>query len=176
MVLESLDFARQRGANILAEVAGYGATTDAFHITAPREDGSEGARAILLALEDAGLGPDDVDYINAHGTGTDLNDPAETAAIKDAFGERAYQIPVSSTKSMTGHMMAAGGAIEAMFCIQAIQEGIVPPTIDYMTPDPACDLDYVPNQAREAPVRVAVTNSFGFGGHNAVLVLRAFEG
>jgi 3-oxoacyl-[acyl-carrier-protein] synthase II len=176
LVLASLEFAKQHGAPILAELAGYGATTDAYHITAPLEDGGENARAIRLALEDARLTPGDVDYVNAHGTGTQLNDGTETRAIKKALGRRAYEIPVSSTKSMTGHIMAATGAMEAVFCVQAICHGVVPPTINYGTPDPDCDLDYVPNEAREHPVRVAVSNASGFGGHNAVLVFRAFDG
>ncbi|MBN1440704.1 MAG: beta-ketoacyl-ACP synthase II [Anaerolineales bacterium] len=176
LVMESLAFARRRGAKILAELAGYGATMDSFHITAPAEDGSGSARAIELALASANVKPQDVDYINAHGTGTVLNDRAETRAIKRAFGQRAYKIPVSSTKSMTGHMMGTTGALEAVFCMLAIRDGRIPPTIHYSTPDPDCDLDYVPNTGREMPVRVAVSNAFGFGGHNAVLVIRAFEG
>ncbi len=176
LVLESLEFAQRRGANILAELVGYGATTDAFHLTAPREDASDAARAIRLAMDDAHLNPEDVDYINAHGTGTRLNDPAETRAIKQALGPRAYEIPISSTKSMTGHIMGATGAMELVFCIQAIHHGVVPPTINYVGGDEECDLDYVPNQAREVPVRVALSNSFGFGGHNAVLAVRRFEG
>jgi beta-ketoacyl-acyl-carrier-protein synthase II len=175
MVLERESEALARGAQILAELAGYAATADAYHITAPREDGAGGAQAIRLALRSAGVEPDEVDYINAHGTGTELNDVSETYAIKAAFGERAYQIPVSSTKSMTGHMMGATGALETIFCVQAIREGVVPPTIHYQTPDPLCDLDVVPNQARGVPVRVAINNAFGFGGHNAVLVVRAYE-
>lgn len=174
LVLESLEHARARGAVILAEVAGYGATSDAYHMTAPREDGSGGALAMRIALDDAGIAPSELDYINAHGTGTLLNDSAETLAIKTAFGEHAYQIPISSTKSMTAHMMGASGAVEAIFCIQAIRHGMVPPTIHYTEPDPACDLDYVPNTARQVAVRVALSNSFGFGGHNSVLVMRAF--
>ncbi len=176
MVLESLNHAVKRGANILAELVGYGATTDAFHITAPSEDGKPGGEAIRRALTDAQLNPEDIDYINAHGTGTTLNDSSETGAIKHALGETAYDIPISSTKSMTGHMMAAAGAVESILCVQAIREGVIPPTINYQEPDPDCDLDYVPNEAREKPVRVAATNSFGFGGHNVVLVFREFEG
>ncbi len=175
LVLESLEHARGRSAPILAELAGYAATADAYHITAPAEDGAVGAAAMEAALRDAGLAPADVDYLNAHGTGTLLNDIAETRAIKRAFGEHAYHVPVSSTKSMTGHMMGATGALEAIFCIQAIREGILPPTIHYHTPDPECDLDYVPNEPRRARVRVAMSNAFGFGGHNAVLVFRQFS-
>jgi beta-ketoacyl-acyl-carrier-protein synthase II len=175
LVLERESHARQRGAQILAELAGYGASSDAYHVTAPAEDGSGGARAIRQALESARIDLDEVGYINAHGTGTELNDLSETKAIKSAFGELAYQIPVSSTKSMTGHMMGATGALEALFCVQAVRNGCLPPTINYHTPDPLCDLDYIPNQAREVPVRVAVSNAFGFGGHNGVLVVRAWD-
>ncbi len=176
LILESEEHARARGANILAEFAGYASTSDAYHITAPHEQGLGAIRAMRLALQSAGLNPEDVDYINAHGTGTELNDAIETRAIKEVFGEHAYRIPVSSTKSMTGHMMGATGALEAIFCILAIQHGVVPPTINYTTPDPECDLDYVPNEAREVNVRVAMDNAFGFGGHNAVLIFRAYEG
>lgn len=175
LVLEREEHARRRGAEILAEIAGYGATADAFHITAPSEDGAGGARAMQLALASAKVAPEDVDYINAHGTATPLNDLSETRAIKTALGEIAYNIPVSSTKSMTGHMMGATGALEAIFCIYAIQEGVIPPTINYQEPDPDCDLDYVPNEARQKSVRVAVSNAFGFGGHNAVLVVRRYN-
>lgn len=174
MVLERESYARRRRAEILAELAGYAATADAFHITAPSEDGAGGAAAIRLALEIARVNPDEVGYINAHGTATDLNDISETRAIKAAFGNLAYNIPVSSTKSMTGHMMGATGALEAIFCVQAIRQGVLPPTLHYQTPDPECDLDYVPNQARSAKVNVAISNAFGFGGHNAVLVVRAY--
>ncbi|GAB4497173.1 MAG: beta-ketoacyl-ACP synthase II [Anaerolineales bacterium] len=176
LVLERESFARARGANIICELAGYAATADAHHITAPAENGEGGARAMRLALQTAGINPNEVNYINAHGTSTPLNDAAETQAIKAAFGEYAYHIPISSTKSMTGHMMGATGAVEAMFCAQAIRDGILPPTINYRTPDPACDLDYIPNEARRANVRVALSNSFGFGGHNAVLVFKQYEG
>jgi 3-oxoacyl-[acyl-carrier-protein] synthase II len=176
LVIESEGHARARGATILAELAGYAATADAFHVTAPLESGEGGAKAIILALEAGGLRAEDVDYINAHGTGTQLNDASETRAIKAALGDRAYDVPVSSTKSMTGHMMGSTGALEAIICVQAIREGVVPPTLHYKTPDPECDLDYVPNQARKADIRVAVSNAFGFGGHNAVLAFRAFSG
>jgi 3-oxoacyl-[acyl-carrier-protein] synthase II len=175
LVLESLTSARKRGAKILAELAGYGSTSDAYHITAPAQDGSGSARAIALALASAGVKPEAVDYINAHGTGTVLNDLTETKAIKHVFGERAYTIPVSSTKSMTGHMMGTTGALEVILCMMAIRDGKIPPTIHYSTPDPECDLDYVPNTGRTLPVKVAVSNAFGFGGHNAVLVIRAFQ-
>ncbi len=150
LVLERESHARQRRAEILAELAGHASTSDAFHITAPAEDGAGGAQAIRLALANAGANPDEVGYINAHGTGTELNDLSETYAIKAAFGDLAYRIPVSSTKSMTGHMMGATGALEAIFCVQAIREGCLPPTINYQTPDPRCDLDYIPNQCRAA--------------------------
>lgn len=174
LVLESLEHARGRGATILAEIIGYGQTTDAFHITAPPDDGSGAARAIRKALADAGLRPEDVDYVSAHGTATPLNDAAETKAIKSALGEHAYNTAVSSTKSMTGHIMGATGAIESVFCTLAIRDQMLPPTINYTTPDPACDLDYVPNSARPGRVRVCLNNAFGFGGHNAVLVIREF--
>jgi beta-ketoacyl-acyl-carrier-protein synthase II len=172
LVLETETHARARGAQILAELAGYASTADAFHVTAPAENGSGGAAAMRLAMQAAGVTPEEVSYINAHGTATQLNDLSETRAIKDAFGKLAYNIPISSTKSMTGHMMGATGALEAIFCVQAVREGIVPPTIHYETPDPECDLDYVPNEARRLPIQVALSNSFGFGGHNAVLVIR----
>uniref|UniRef100_H5SAM7 3-oxoacyl-[acyl-carrier-protein] synthase 2 n=1 Tax=uncultured Chloroflexota bacterium TaxID=166587 RepID=H5SAM7_9CHLR len=175
LVLERESHARARGAEILAELAGYAATSDAYHVTAPAEGGEGGAAAIRHALEVAGVNPEDVGYINAHGTATPLNDVAETRAIKAAFGELAYSIPVSSTKSMTGHMMGATGALEAIFCVQAVRQGILPPTIHYETPDPECDLDYIPNQAREKKIEVAVSNAFGFGGHNAVLVIRRYR-
>jgi 3-oxoacyl-(acyl-carrier-protein) synthase len=175
LVLETEAHAKARGANILAEMAGYAATADAFHVTAPDENGAGGARAIRLALQSAGVTPEQVGYINAHGTATPLNDAAETKAIKAAFGAQAYKTPVSSTKSMTGHMMGATGALEAILCVQAVREGILPPTIHYETPDPECDLDYIPNKAREQKVEVAISNAFGFGGHNAVLVIRKYS-
>jgi len=176
LVLERESYARARGAQIFAELAGYAATADAFHITAPSENGEGGAQAMRLAMAAAQINPEDVDYVNAHGTATQLNDLAETRAIKSALKNIAYNIPVSSTKSMTGHMMGATGALEAIFCINAIRENIVPPTINYEEPDPDCDLDYVPNQARELPVSCTVSNAFGFGGHNAVLVIREYTG
>jgi 3-oxoacyl-(acyl-carrier-protein) synthase len=175
LVLETERHARQRGAEILAEVAGYAATADAFHITAPAENGLGGSMAIRLAMQAAGVNPDDVDYINAHGTATPLNDLSETRAIKASFGDLAYNIPISSTKSMTGHMMGATGALEALFCVEVVRNNVIPPTIHYQTPDPECDLDYVPNQARELNVNVALSNAFGFGGHNAVLVIQKYH-
>ena len=175
LVLERESYAKKRGANILAELAGYGATADAFHVTAPHEKGVGGAAAMRMALESAQANTDELGYINAHGTGTPLNDQSETRAVKAAFGEQAYQIPISSTKSMTGHMMGATGALEAIFCTQAVREGILPPTIHYETPDPECDLDYVPNEAREKQITLALSNAFGFGGHNAVLAIRKYN-
>ncbi len=175
LVLESEEHARARGANILAEFVGYASTSDAYHITAPHEEGLGAYMAMKKALESAGLRPEDVDYINAHGTGTELNDVMETRAIKRLFGDHAYRVAISSTKSMTGHMMGATGALEALFCVLAIRDGVVPPTINLQEPDPECDLDYVPNQARELDVRVAMDNAFGFGGHNAVLVFKRYE-
>ncbi len=174
LVLEREQDAIARGATILAELAGHASTSDAFHITAPSEDGLGGAQAMRLAMKAANVNPEDISYINAHGTATPLNDLAETRAIKAAFGDLAYNIPVSSTKSMTGHMMGATGALEAIFCVQAVREDIVPPTIHYQEPDPECDLDIVPNEARHIPVEVALSNAFGFGGHNAVLVIRKY--
>jgi 3-oxoacyl-[acyl-carrier-protein] synthase II len=175
VILEELGRAQARGATIYAEVAGYGYNGDAYHITAPCPDGDGSMRCIRMALRDAGIGPDEVDYINAHGTSTDLNDSSETLAIKGVFGERAYKIPVSSTKSMTGHLLGAAGAVEAIFVALAIRDQICPPTINYEHPDPVCDLDYVPNTSREHAIDVAVSNSFGFGGTNAVLVFKRFE-
>lgn len=172
LVLEDLEYAQARGATILAEMAGYGATADAYHITQPAEEAEGGARAMKLALRKAGLKPEDVDYINAHGTSTQLNDKFETIAIKSVFGEAARKVAISSTKSMVGHLLGAAGALEAGACIMAIQEGIIPPTINYEHPDPDCDLDYVPNRARKTKVDVTLSNSFGFGGHNSCLVFR----
>ena len=176
MVLEELEFALRRGANILAEVAGFGQTTDAFHVIAPAEGGSGAAKAIRRAMQRANLTPDDIDYINAHGTATPLNDIAETQAVKTVFGDRAYKVPISSTKSMTGHMMGATGALEAAVCIYAIQHGVIPPTRNLTEPDPQCDLDYVPGEARLHRVHVAMNNSFGFGGHNSVLIFKRYDG
>lgn len=173
LVLESLWHAQNRGAPVYAEILGYGITADAHHIAAPREDGIGAREAMAMAMEEARLSPESVDYINAHGTGTQLNDIGETRAIKDLFGPHAYRMMVSSTKSMTGHLLGAAGALEAAICAKVLHEGIVPPTINYETPDPMCDLDYVPNEARQTAVHVAVSNSFGFGGHNATLVLGA---
>jgi 3-oxoacyl-[acyl-carrier-protein] synthase II len=176
LILEDYETAKKRGAPILAEVIGYGATNDAYHITAPAENGAGAAVCMDFALADAGINPQDVDYINAHGTSTPLNDPSETAAIKTIFGEAAYDTPISSTKSMTGHLLGAAGAIESIFCILAMRDSVLPPTINYETPDPACDLDYVPNEAREQAVGIAMTNSFGFGGHNATVIFKNLSG
>jgi len=175
LVLEDYEYARARGARIYAEVIGYGSTNDAYHLAAPAENGEGAARAMAMALRKAGLRPEEVDYINAHGTGTPLNDKFETAAIKTVFGAHAYRLAVSSTKSMTGHMMGAAGAVEAMVCVLALRDQIIPPTINYRYPDPDCDLDYVPNQARPARLRVALSNSLGLGGHNACLIFRRLE-
>lgn len=174
LVLESLEFALARGATILGELVGYGQTTDAYHITAPAEGGAGAARAIRQALSDAGLQPTDIDYINAHGTGTVLNDSAETAAIKAALGEHAYKVAISSTKSMTGHGMGATGAIESVFAILAIRDQIMPPTINLVTPAADCDLDYIPNYARPGKVEVVANHAFGFGGHNSVLLFKKY--
>jgi len=170
LVLESLDHARARGARIYAEVLGYGASADAFHITAPDETGEGAVLAMQAALAQSGFGPEEIGYLNAHGTSTVLNDKTETLAIKHVFGKAAYKLPISSTKSMTGHLLGGAGALEAVVCIKALQTGILPPTINYETPDPACDLDYIPNVARRVPIRTAMSNSFGFGGHNACLI------
>ncbi len=175
IVLESLDSARARQVPILCEFSGYGASDDAYHISAPVENGAGAALAMQLALQDAGLNPQDIGYINAHGTSTRLNDKSETAAVKAVFGEAAYRIPISSTKSMTGHLLGASGSLEAVVCVQVLNQHVLPPTINYEHPDPECDLDYVPNKARAAePVHV-MSNSFGFGGHNATLILSRFE-
>jgi 3-oxoacyl-[acyl-carrier-protein] synthase II len=173
LILEDAERASARGARIYAEVVGYGASDDAFHITAPDPKGTGAAIAVRSALRDAGLEPSEVDYVNAHGTSTPLNDAGETAALKAALGdEAAHAVAISSTKSMTGHMLGAAGAVEAAVCALAISRGVIPPTIHYVTPDPECDLDYVPNEARRAEVRIAISNSFGFGGQNAVVALR----
>ncbi len=174
LILESLLFATKRGAPILAEVVGYGATGDAYHITQPPEGGEGGARAMNAALKEAGLEPGEIDYINAHGTSTPLNDKFETAAIKAVFGKEAYRIPISSTKSMVGHLLGAAGAIEAAISVLTIQRGVIHPTINLTTPDPDCDLDYVPNMARQAVVNTALSNAFGFGGHNSTLIFRRY--
>lgn len=172
LILEALEHAQKRGARIYGEVVGYGMSGDAFHVTQPAPEGDGAARAMVAALKDAGLQPEDVDYINAHGTGTDLNDKFETIAIKRVFGDHAYRVAVSSIKSMVGHMLGAAGAVEAIASLLTLQEGKIPPTINYETPDPDCDLDYVPNVYREAKVNVVLSNSFGFGGHNACIVVR----
>ena len=174
LILESLESAKARSAPILAEISGYGATNDAFHISAPAENGAGAARCMRIALHDGGLTTSDIDYINAHGTSTPLNDKSETAAIKSVFGKQAYDIPVSSTKSMTGHLLGASGAIEAVFCVKTLQTGILPPTTNYETPDPECDLDYVTNKPRCHTVSHVMSNSFGFGGHNATLIFSRF--
>jgi 3-oxoacyl-[acyl-carrier-protein] synthase II len=176
LVLESLAQAWKRGARIYAEVTGYGASTDAFHITAPDKKGAGAVLSMKRALRDAGLDPEEIDYINAHGTSTPLNDVVETRAIREVFGQHAYRIPVSSTKSMIGHLMGAAGAVEAIACIKSLQTGVIHPTINYETPDAECDLDYVPNRTREAHPRTALSNSFGFGGHNGTLIFAAWEG
>ena len=173
-ILESLESARARGATILCEFTGYGTSDDAHHISAPAENGAGAAISMQLALQDAGLQPEAIEYINAHGTSTPLNDKSETAAIKTVFGERAYNVPVSSTKSMTGHLLGASGGLEAVICACVIQENVIPATINYETPDPACDLDYVPNTPRKAAPGHVMSNSFGFGGHNATLILSRF--
>ena len=175
LVLESLEHASDRGANILAEVIGQGVSSDAYHAVQPDEDGSGAARAIRSALDDAGIGPEDIDYINAHGTSTQLNDLSETLAIKKAFGEQAYKVPISSTKSMIGHALGGAGGLEAVVAIQTILEGEIHPTVNYEEPDPECDLDYVPNESRKQTVDTVMSNSFGFGGQNACLILRRFD-
>ena len=174
LVLESLEHAEQRGANILAEMSGYGASSDAHHVTQPHPEGEGAARAMKWAIEDAGITPDKVDYINAHGTSTPLNDKYETIAMKRMYGDHAYKLAISSTKSMTGHLLGAAGGIEAAFTVLTIKNGIVPPTINIDNPDPDCDLNYIPNTAKKQPVNVAMSNSLGFGGHNASLVFERF--
>lgn len=175
LILEELEHALNRGANIIAEIVGYGCTNDAFHITAPAEEGEGAARCMKLAIKDANINPADIGYINAHGTSTKANDKNETAAVKSVFGKYAYELPMSSTKSMTGHLLGASGAIEAIITACALKDGFIPPTINYKNPDPECDLDYVPNEGRSAEFTYALSNSFGFGGHNASLVLKAFN-
>jgi 3-oxoacyl-[acyl-carrier-protein] synthase II len=175
LILESLEHAESRGARILAELVGYGSTNDAFHISAPSENGVGAAICMQMALDYAKLEPKEIDYINAHGTGTPLNDRSETAAIKTVFGEQAYDVPISSTKSMTGHLLGAAGAVEAVIAVQVIQEGILPATINYEVPDPECDLDYIPNNARSKQVNFVMSNSFGFGGHNATIILSKYD-
>jgi 3-oxoacyl-[acyl-carrier-protein] synthase II len=171
LLLEERASALERGAPILAEILGYGATADASHVTAPAEDGAGAARAMTIALRKAGLRPEDIGYLNAHGTGTPLNEKFETIAIKRAFGDAAWSVPISSTKSMTGHLLGAAGGLEACFCIKALETGLLPPTINLDTPDPDCDLDYIPNEARHKAIRYAMSNSMGFGGHNVSLIL-----
>ncbi|MTI54392.1 beta-ketoacyl-ACP synthase II [Geosporobacter ferrireducens] len=175
LILEELEHALNRGADIIAEVVGYGCTNDAYHITAPAEEGEGGAKCMKLAIDDAGIDPSNIGYINAHGTSTSLNDKNETAAIKTVFGKYAYHLPVSSTKSMTGHLLGAAGAIEAIITSFAVKDKFLPPTINYKTPDPECDLYYVPNEGKSANITYALTNSLGFGGHNASLVLKAID-
>ena len=175
LILETLEHAQKRGARIYAEISGYGSTCDAYHMTAPDPEGHGAANSMREALADAGIEPAAVDYINAHATATPLGDKAETLAIKNIFGDHAARVAISSTKSMTGHLLGASGGLEAMVCVQAIREGVIPPTINYEQPDPDCDLDYVPNTARKARVDVALTNSFGFGGHNATLVFKKYQ-
>ena len=174
IILEDLSYALERGAPILAEITGYSATSDAFHITQPSPNGEGATKALSLALNKAGVSPNEVDYVNAHGSATVLNDKTETHAIKSVFGESAYRIPISANKSMTGHLLGAAGAIEAIICILAINHGVIPPTLNLTCPDPECDLDYVPNKARSVEVTTAVSNSFGFGGHNSVLIFRRY--
>jgi 3-oxoacyl-[acyl-carrier-protein] synthase II len=176
LVLEELEHARARGARVYAELAGYGVSSDAYHMTEPDPEGAGQARAMEAALTDAGLSPEDVDYVNAHASSTELGDATETLAIKRALGEeKAYATPVSAIKGATGHCLGAAGAVEAAMTALAVAHGVVPPTINYETPDPRCDLDCVPNESRETPVRVALSNSFGFGGHNAVIVLARLD-
>jgi 3-oxoacyl-[acyl-carrier-protein] synthase II len=175
LVLESLDYARKRGAEILGEMLAYGSSADAYHITAPLETGEGAAVAVQRALDKAGLKPEEIDYINAHGTSTPINDRTETRAIKRVFGDYAYKVPISSTKSMMGHLVGSAGAVEAAICIMVIRNGLIPPTINLVHPDPECDLDYVPNVARQARVRTALSNSLGFGGHNSVLIFREYS-
>jgi 3-oxoacyl-[acyl-carrier-protein] synthase II len=174
MLLEDLEFALERGASILGEIVGYGLTGDAYHMTAPPPDGDGAIRCMHMALADAGLAPQEVQYINAHGTSTDLNDAAETKAIKTVFKEHSAQLAVSSTKSMTGHLLGGAGGMEAVISVLALLNGMIPPTINYETPDPDCDLDYVPNQARKANLSCVLSNSFGFGGTNAVLIFKKY--
>lgn len=176
LVLEELEHAKARGAEIYAEVAGYGATCDAYHITSPSPDGQAAAKAMSFAIEEAGLKPDEIGYINAHGTSTPLNDKYETGAIKIAFGEAAGKVAISSTKSMTGHLLGAAGAVESIACAMALKEGVIPPTIGYRDADPECDLDYVTEGARKADLKAAISNSLGFGGHNATLCFKKYEG
>jgi 3-oxoacyl-[acyl-carrier-protein] synthase II len=176
LVLEEMNEALDRGASIYAEVGGYGMSADAYHVTAPEPDGGGAILCMKNALEDAGLKAGDLDYINAHGTSTKLNDESEIKAVKAVFGDHAYKLAISSTKSMTGHLLGGAGGVEAIYTVLTIQKGVIPPTINYEKPDPECDLDFVPNEARRAPVKAAMSNSFGFGGTNASLIFKAFQG
>lgn len=175
LVLEELEHAKKRGANIIAEIVGYGCTNDAYHITAPAPEGEGGARCMMMAINDANINPHDIEYINAHGTSTDYNDRFETSAIKTVFGEHAYKLAVSSTKSMTGHLLGASGAVEGIISAFALRDGFLPPTINYNTPDPECDLDYIPNIGRNKSIKYALSNSFGFGGFNATIIVKKYE-
>jgi 3-oxoacyl-[acyl-carrier-protein] synthase II len=175
LILEEMNQALERGAHIYAEVAGYGLSGDAYHVSAPEPDGGGAINCMSMAIKDAGLKPEDIDYINAHGTSTKLNDESENKAVKAVFGEHAYKLAISSTKSMTGHLLGGAGGIEAVYTVLSVKNRMLPPTINYETPDPACDLDYVPNEARKAKVGAAMSNSFGFGGTNASLLFKAFE-
>lgn len=176
LIMESLKHATARGAHIYVEIAGWGVSADAYHLVQPHPEGAGAAKAMQRALENAGVGLDDIDYINAHGTSTPINDKSETIAIKRVFGERAYDVPISSTKSMVGHSLGASGSLEAIACISSIIDGILHPTINQDEPDPDCDLDYIPNVAREADLKIVMSNSFGFGGQNACLVIKKFAG
>lgn len=175
LILEDLEFAKARGAKIYAEIVGYGMSGDAYHITSPDQTGDGARRSMLMAMKNAGVGPQDIDYINAHGTSTQYNDKFETMAYKAAMGEHAYKIPISSTKSAIGHLLGAAGAVESLVCLLAMRDSVMPPTINYETPDPDCDLDIIPNEARSKTLKTTLTNSFGFGGHNATLIFRAME-
>jgi 3-oxoacyl-[acyl-carrier-protein] synthase II len=176
LILEALDFAQRRGANIIAEIVGYGMSGDAYHITQPAEEGDGGYRVAMAALRDAKISPDDISYVNAHGTSTPIGDAIETTALKHVFGERARKVPISSTKSMTGHLLGGAGGLEAGISVLALRDQILPPTINYENPDPACDLDYIPNYSRKAEVQYALSNSFGFGGTNASLIFKRWGG
>ena len=175
LVLEEYEHAKKRGAHIYAEILGHGMTCDAYHMTSPEPEGAQAIRAMQIAMRSAGVDPDDIDYINAHGTSTPLNDKIETMIIKKVFGKRAYQIPISATKSMVGHLIGAAGSVELIATILAMEHGVIPPTINYETPDPECDLDYVPNRSRPAQIRTAMKNSFGFGGKNSILIIRKVD-